>query len=245
MVRRSSVTALALLALLACAACRVDVAVVVEVREDGGGTVEAAVALDREAVAEVGDAATLRADDLRAAGWVVAATPTAGADGSATLSAAKAFATPEEADRVLDELSGPDGPFGSLALTRTRTVFETRTAFEGEVDLTAGVGAFGDAELRRLLGSEAPEDPAELGRVLGAELERIVAVSLEARLPEAPPTVVRPAFGARQAVRATSVVRNATGVVAAGVSAATAFALVALVAVRLVRRRRRRRRRGA
>ena len=236
--RRWSAVALVLPVLLAGAACRADVAVVVDAREDGGGTVSATVALDREATAEVGDATAVRVEDLRAAGWSVAA-PAAGADGGSVLTAAKAFATPSEADRALDELSGPEGPFGALSLRQARTVLATRTVLEGALDLSAGVGAFSDADLRRLLGSEAPADPAELGRRLGAELEGAVAVTLEARLPEARPVVVRAGFGTRQVVRATSSAPNTTGLVASAVSVASALALAVVLVGRLARRRRR------
>src|SRR5688572_23239087 len=88
--------------LVAGAGCRVDTEVLVDVAEDGSGTVTVVVELDGEAVGHLPDldgdgttgpadlAALVRADDLTDAGWAVA-DPEPTGEGGLSLQASKPF----------------------------------------------------------------------------------------------------------------------------------------------------------
>lgn len=164
---------------LACSACRADVGVDVNARADGGGVVTATVTLDREATEALPElSSSLRVDDLRAAGWSVDG-PRAVAGGTTTVAASKPFADPAGASRVLDELTGGDGPLSTLELAQERSFLRTRTSLRGSVDLRSGIEVFADDEVRQLLGDGARARP--LAEVLPDGTE--VGVRLEARLP--------------------------------------------------------------
>ena len=112
-------------------ACRVEVDVAVEAGADGVGTVAVMVRLDADAAAQVPDPTSLfEVADLRAAGWAVEA-PEVAPGGAVTVRAEKPFGDIAGAAVALAELSGPDGPFGSLRLDQERTVVGTRTSLEG------------------------------------------------------------------------------------------------------------------
>lgn len=156
----------------------------VDAAAGGGGQVRATVTLDEEAAAQVPDLAPqLRVDDLEAAGWVVDG-PTPAAGGGVTLRVSKRFSSPAGAARAVEELSGAGGPFSSLRLTREQGLWKTKTALVGTVDLSAGLGAFGDAALAETLG--APNlglDPAAVERELRTPLAEALRVEFVGRLP--------------------------------------------------------------
>jgi hypothetical protein len=175
-VRRRATRAL-LLPLLAAllAACTFQLDVDVDVAPDGSGTVTVTVALDDAAVARIGGdlGAVLALDDLRADGWTVDG-PTREADRHTRLRVHRTFEHPSEVAEAFDELSGGAGPFQDLAVTRSRSLTETRWGFTGHVDLRKGAGARG--------GPSAP-DLAALGEELGQSLSRLVQVRVRVRLP--------------------------------------------------------------
>lgn len=142
----------AVVALLA--ACQVDVTVDVQVNEDGSGSVTVGVGLDEAALARVGQLdQQLRTSDLEAAGWAVTAPTT---EGDRTwVRASKRFATPEDGQAVLAEITGPTGPFRDFAVHVDDGAFGTDFGVQGTIDLTGGPQAFGDEELRTLLGGDA------------------------------------------------------------------------------------------
>jgi hypothetical protein len=166
--------------------CQVTTAVGVDARADGSGTVRATVTLDKDAAGRVPDLASkLRVGDLRAAGWRIDG-PVALADGGARVQASKSFATPRQAEAVVAELAGPQGPFRRFTLRRERSFAKTRLAFRGDVDLTRGLGSFSDEQLRaRLGGSDLGFDPAELQGKLGRALAQVFPVTVAVRLPGA------------------------------------------------------------
>jgi len=196
----------------------------IEAHRDGSGVVRAAVGLDDEALGELGDPITeLRLDDLREAGWTVAA-PAEESDGLTWVRLSKPFAHFEQAGRVAAELSGPAGPFRDFRLERRRGLLRTTTELTGVVDLTAGLAGLYDQGLQDALGDAAPAlDPAALA-------ERDVRVLVEARLPGQDPQVWEPALGEELRLEATSEVLNVRLV--AGATAAVVLALVALVLLR-------------
>ena len=133
-------------------ACRVRTDVVIDVAEDGSGTVEVVVALDAEAADRLGDPATaLRTDDLVGAGWDVA-DPSADEDGGLTLRASRRFASPAELPGVLEEVGGVDGVFRGTELTVGDGFNSTTYDFTTSVELTGNPEQFGDDLLTASLG---------------------------------------------------------------------------------------------
>jgi hypothetical protein len=164
------------LALLA-AGCRLDVGVDVAMQPDGSGTVTVAATADAELVAAVPSAfADLRLDDVRQAGWTVS-DPGKGADGSLTLTLSKPFTTPGEANAVLAELNGPDGPLRGLTVALDRSFATVSSSLTGSVQLTGGLGAFSDAALAQALGS------APLANIVGQPVEQAVGLAVTAHFP--------------------------------------------------------------
>ena len=136
----------------AASGCHVTLSAGIDMEADGSGTVHAGVGFDAEAMSEIGDlGAALRADDLRQAGWDVVG-PAQEDDGLTWVRASKGFDDPEEAALVASELSGPDGPFRDLQVTRERSLLHTRTAFAGVVDLADGLAGLSDADLQAAIG---------------------------------------------------------------------------------------------
>ncbi len=140
----------AILLLAFTAGCKVDVLVAIDAESNGTGTVEVSATLDEEATARTPNlSGTLRVEDLRATGWTVTGPTSSGAD--TVLRATKAFDTPAEANKVLDEVTGPDGPIASLTLARQRKPLWWAWTVEGELDLEGGIERFGDEALRNQL----------------------------------------------------------------------------------------------
>jgi hypothetical protein len=214
-------------ATLLLAACQVDVHVGVQVNEDGAGSVTVAAGLDDAALARVGNIGQqLRVDDLEAAGWNVTA-PTR--EGDVTwVRASKGFTTPEEAGAVLDELTGPEGPFRDFAVRVDDGTFGTDYAVDGVVDLTGGPAAFGDDELAALLGGDPLGGTvAEVEREEGRPVAEMVNFEVSVSLPgQSDPTVFTPNFadGQPTEISASSSQRS-------GLASLAIWGLVALVGV--------------
>lgn len=177
-------TLAAALAVVALGACRADLSVEVEAAAGGGGHVRATLTLDKDAASQVPDLAQqLRVEDLERAGWEIDGPAPAGG-GGVTLRVSKPFSSPAGAARAIEELSATGGPFSTLRLTRERGLWKTKTALSGTVDLTAGLGAFGDAALAEKLGSpNLGLDPAAVERDLGKPLAEAVHMEVVGRLP--------------------------------------------------------------
>jgi hypothetical protein len=182
------VTRRALLALvasiLATAGCQVRTEVGVRVEEDGSGVVSVAVGLDEDAVDRVGrleDA--LRLEDLVATGWEISE-PTLEADGFTWIRGSKPFATAAEAGQVMAEVAGEHGPFREFAVTRERSFARTSYGFEGTIDLTGGLEAFGDDALAAALdGEPLGEDIAAIEERIGAAIDEAFSIRVAVRLP--------------------------------------------------------------
>ena len=243
--RRVARLAATVLSLLALVGCRADVSVEVEAAAGGGGRVRATVTLDQEAAEQVPDLAEqLRVDDLEAAGWDVDG-PRSTASGGSVLEVSKPFSGSAGAARALEELGGGSG-FGGLRLAQERSFWRTRTTLSGAVDLSAGLGAFGDETLaERLGGPGLGLDQAAVERELGRPLADVLAFEVVADLPgrvEAASPGTRDGdrvwpvrLGATVAVRATSEAWNVGNLAAAAVAATSGMSLLVVV----VRRSRR------
>ncbi len=160
------------------AGCRLDVGVDVTMKPDGTGTVTVVATADAELVARAPSAlADLRLDDVRQAGWTVGE-PTKGPDGSMSLVLAKSFHSPAEANQILNELNGPEGPLHDLTVTLDRSFADVSSSFTGTAQLSGGVAAFSDAALVQALGGKVP-----LADVVTQPLDQSLGLAVTARLP--------------------------------------------------------------
>ncbi len=238
---------MAVLVALVGTGCEIDVGVGVDVAEDGSGEVEVAVTLDPDAAGRVTDlAGQLRVEDLVAAGWTVEG-PTPRPGGSVVVTAAKPFVDLDDADEVLEEVSGVDGPFQGFELRREQSFFTTSYHFVGEVDLSDGIEGFSDAGLRqRLEGSGFGLGTAEIEELTGAPVGETFHFEVRTRLPgslvEGPATqgepeaaVWAPEVGERSTLVASSRVLHTARVAWLLGAALAAAGLVAVLVARLRR----------
>lgn len=178
-----------LLFALVATACNATTTVDIRVDEDGSGGVAVGVGLDDEALAVVPDLSSiLRTADLEAVGWVVTG-PETEAGGLTWIRASKEFATPEQLQDVLGEITGPDGAFRDFQVLRDEAFAELSWRVEGIVDLSAGEDLFSDGDLAAVLGG-SPFGP--VGEDLAADLgdltdnvDLTVSVSLPGDLEDA------------------------------------------------------------
>jgi len=194
--------------------CQVRITGGIDVDDAGGGTVRAGLGLDADALETVGDlGSALRVDDLRQAGWSVDG-PRKEGDGLTWVRVTKRVSDSEEAATALAQLSGPEGPFRDLRIESSRDLLHTRTSLSGAVDLSGGLNGLADADLLARIGGTVPLDLEGLRTELGADLDKLVQVSFEARLPGSVHAnteqraegrlVWRPPMGERLAIAASS-----------------------------------------
>jgi FMN phosphatase YigB (HAD superfamily) len=181
---RLRLVALLLVGLLVAPGCRADVTVTVLVDDEHGtGWVVVDVDLDREALERLEGIEQLRVEDLTTAGWEVAE-PVVADDGSVELSARKTFADPAAMVSVLDEISGPNGPYSRLGLRVERSFARTEYRLEGALDGSVGIDAFIDPGLATALdGLPFGLDLVELESELGQPLGPLVTLRLHVALP--------------------------------------------------------------
>ncbi|HEX6420446.1 MAG TPA: hypothetical protein VFZ77_18240 [Acidimicrobiales bacterium] len=239
--RRIRLALVVALAVTAAAACQVRTTVVVEVADDGSGTVEVGVGLDDAAVGRLPDldgdgasgaadlAALVRVDDLAAAGWTVAE-PAADGGGTTWLRVTRAFGTPAEATEILAGLTGSDGPLRDLRVTRSASFGRVEYTFEGTADLRGGLEAFGDEGLAAALeGEPLGEDAAAIEARAGRPLAEVFTLQVTSRL-AGEETTWAPALGEGPVgLRAANTAYDWPVLVLAGVAALAAVAAVALV----------------
>jgi hypothetical protein len=233
---------------LALGACEVRTELNVTVEDDGSGEVEVALGLDEDALSRRPDVfEELDLSDLEDTGWEVRG-PATDADGFTWLRVRHAFGAPEELATLVAQVGGEDGPVRDFRLEREDTFAQTRYAFAGTVDFTAGAGAVADdPELAEALGAE----PIELlERRIGAAVDELVKVQVALRMPgevtsNAPTqasngAVWRPSVSGRDAIelQATSTLARTERWIWLGVAAAAGFALVLYVLIRVAQWRR-------
>ncbi len=214
-------------------ACNLQLRVTIDVQEDGSGTVTAGVGLDlaAQAVPAFGDLdGLLVVDDLVAAGWTVGGVEQ-GADGREWFEASKPFAGPDELQSVLDELTGPDGAFTGWTIERDASAVRTQYRVVGDVDLTAGLEAFTDAELSSLL-AEPPLGVSleSLAADLGRPVDELVQVEVVVQLPGADAQTTEIALGDQARVSASAADENRTAQLLVWVR----WALIALLGLAVV-----------
>ncbi len=136
------------------AACKVDATVELTTDRAGIGAVVVTIAADAEVMQAAPELATdVRIADLKAAGWVVEG-PSAQPDGGLSLVLRRPVTTPQDATAVLEQLSGPDGPFRNLVVTQQRSFANVTTTVTGAIDITRGLSGLIDAKVAQLLGGE-------------------------------------------------------------------------------------------
>jgi hypothetical protein len=250
--QRDLLVAAAALLVVVTSGCKMQIDVGIDVERDGSGELAVAVDLDAEAADRLPDlAAQLRLEDLGAAGWVVEG-PTTTAGGSTAITATRAFNTPEEATRVLQDVSGAQGPFQGLELVRRSSFLATDYTFTGVVDLAAGVEAFADEELKsRLEGSGFSLETPVLEQAIGAPVEETFSFEVRASLPgsitvegsgveEGDSIVWNPVVGERLALAASSEVLHGQRLVWLAASGGAFLVMVVMVVVVVLGRRRQR-----
>lgn len=172
------------MALLLLTGCQVDTYVDIDVSDDGGGTVTVSVALDRAAAQRtIGFEEELPIGDLEATGWAVTE-PVLEPDGRTWVQASKPFATADQLDVILTEVSGETGPFSDFGLEQVSEFAETTWTLNGTVDLTEGLADFSDPELTELLGGlPFGRSRESLEAALGAPMESFVSMTVGVNLP--------------------------------------------------------------
>lgn len=127
-----------MLAVFALSGCRVDSRADVEVRANGTGKIQLEVLLDREAALAFGVwESRLDLADLRDQGWKFDfGIPGTLPHGARMLTASRGFASVEEANALMQHLSGDSGVFQDFHLQQDRSFWEVTTEFSGRLNLT-------------------------------------------------------------------------------------------------------------
>lgn len=228
-------TAIAVCALLALGACKVDVTVNVQVAADGSGTVTLTAIADAAVVAQApGLAEDLRFDDAVAAGWTVDG-PAATADGGLQVVLTHTFATVAEASALLQSINGASGPLQNITIARTDAESQITTFLTGSLRVDGQLQAFADSDLLSAIGGSPYEQTI---RELGLAPSDAISFTLTADLPgdavaaDSPTQWVAPLDGTTLEVAATSALAQGGS---SGIwGTVSTVALVALVAWCLV-----------
>ena len=251
----AGVAAAALAATLG-AGCQARTVVAVTDGTSGSGSVAVTVTLDKAADTAIGGlAGQLDTAGLAAQGWAVGPVrPAAG--GGATVTATHPFATPAGLARTMASIAGSSAePVFALSVVPRPGFWQDRTAVTGRVDLSCGVGCFGDAALRGRTGSPIGFDPARASATAGTTAAQSLAFQVTLQLPGSltgtdatsragGQLVWQPRLGATLPIDATTRTWNTTHLVGAAAAAAAAI-LVAAAGLGILWRRRRRSRGAA
>jgi len=138
-----------IVSLFALTACRLDVAVSVEMQPDGTGVVTLVAIADDELVSQVPDLVDdLRLDDALANGWEVVG-PVGAEGGGLSITLTHEFHSASELANVLTSI-GP--PLTGMAAARTPAEGLTTNAINGNLVLENGFETFADADLVQAVG---------------------------------------------------------------------------------------------
>lgn len=194
--RRGSLIVALLVGVLLLAGCQTTAWVRVDVNPDGSGSVTVDVYLDAEAAAQVGDLSKMvRVEDLKRDGWkVIGPAPrrkvmaelggnagTVVEGGAVQIHLEHPFADVDEANGILQSLSGPDGPLTDVALSRHSSLFRTDLRFTGTVDLSHGLDTFGDVDLTKVLGGSLADTVAASGEQAPSSNDLRIGLQIESR----------------------------------------------------------------
>lgn len=193
---------------LALGACRVDVLVRVDLKENGSGEVTVGIDLDADAVrAATVDGGTLdtrvRLDGLAESGWRISGWKETD-NGGAALELKKPFSKPSEASAWIRELNGPSGPIRDLRVTRDAGPFRSEWSFRAVADRRAlDLAISKDPELVARLTNERVDVKA-LEESLAKQADDSLHLRVTAFLPDAKPKTVSISQGDRAVVKASS-----------------------------------------
>ncbi len=169
------------------AACRVDTAVVLNLKSDGSGRVILQVHIDKAAVtaAEVDGRTletTLRVDDLTAAGWSISKWRRTSS--GASITAWHSFATPKGIAPILAEIAGADSSFFSRAVvTHKPGALVDKYSVDLELDPAAlKLGLTNDPALSEVL-RNAGVAPEIVEQSLNDRAAKDIHFSLKSELP--------------------------------------------------------------
>jgi hypothetical protein len=139
-------------AVLLLSGCQLAADVTITMNADGTGVVAVDLVADADLLAKAPSAlGDLRLDDARQAGWEVTG-PAPTTAGGASMRLAKPFHTPAEAEAVMMEINGPQGPLRDMRFRRDVTFARVDIAVSGAVQWEGGLSAFSDSALTSLLG---------------------------------------------------------------------------------------------
>jgi hypothetical protein len=139
-------------AVLLLSGCQLAANVTITMNADGSGVVAVDLVADADLLAKAPSAlGDLRLDDARQAGWEITG-PAPTAAGGSSMRLAKPFHTPAEAEAVMAEINGPQGPLRDMRFRRDVTFARVDIAVSGAVQWEGGLSAFSDSALTSLLG---------------------------------------------------------------------------------------------
>ena len=141
--RRIRSVLLALLVVVGLVGCEATAEVNVDVAEDGSGTVEVVVELDRDALGRIGGLEAIDTSDLAAAGWDVT-DPELVEDGSVKLLVTKDYGRPSDLQPTLEEITGPDGPLQGLQVNVLDKFGGTKYVLDGRLVTEVNLAQFSD-----------------------------------------------------------------------------------------------------
>lgn len=165
---------------LVVASCQATAAVDLQIQPNGQGTLSVVVTADQDMIAAApGLAESLSLSDAQAAGWQVS--PVA-PDAQSRLQVRlwHDFDTPEEANLLLSQLSGAEGPFRGLKITRDRDGGRSTWTLNGELVLDNGLSSLADAGLIQL--AQAAPFQQDLA-ASGLTLDQVFLVTFRVTMP--------------------------------------------------------------
>ena len=170
----------ALCAVVMLSSCKVDQSISLTVNPNGSGTVRVEVTADKAIVEAVPTLAQdVRTDDLVKAGWDVDG-PTATNTGGLRVELRRKFSTPNEATKIIAQISEAKGPLHKIALARSGKDTNSVWNLTGWVEVNGGLDAFVDDTTRELLGTTPyAADVSEAGLDLGDAIN----ITFTAQLP--------------------------------------------------------------
>lgn len=182
--RKFGVLAYAAIFAVLLSACRVDSVVTLKVKENGTGTLSVVTTADADLVAQVpGLAEDLSFDDAKNAGWKVS-TPLTTKDGGMQVTASHSFNNPQEATLLLTQLSGANGPFKEMSLTRSGKDTDSTWMLNGRLEVNGGLDAFADPELLKTIGGSPfaatlANSELDIGQAVGVEFRAFLPGKIE------------------------------------------------------------------
>jgi len=160
--------------------CQATAAVDLQIEPNGQGTLSVVVTADQDMVAAApGLAESLSLSDAQAAGWQVS--PVAPDEqGRLQVRLWHDFDTPEEANLLLSQLSGSEGPFRGMKIARERDGGRSTWTLNGSLHLEDGLSSLADAGLIQL--AQAAPFQQDLA-ASGLTLDQVFLVTFRVTMP--------------------------------------------------------------